>query len=153
MIAPSREKPAAPVTGMDGSSRAMLPPYRRLLLAACCATAPLVAVALLLGRPWWAASVIGGLAMSLAVGGLLHVLIGRAMGYFVAGLRGPASDTAHAGSLVQFAALVLLKFVLLAGVAWAIVSIHPLSLLVVLVGFLVGHAALIVTASRHLNQR
>ncbi len=131
----------------------MLPPLRPLVMAACYATAPLAAIALLLGKPWWAASVVAGLAMSAALGGLLHLLIGRAIGQFVEGLRGPAGDGEHAGPLLQFAALVLLKFVLLAGIAWAIASIHALNMLVVLVGFLVGHFALIVTASRHLKQR
>jgi hypothetical protein len=48
---------------------------------------------------------------------------------------------------------VLLKFLLLAGIAWAIVSIHPLNLLIVLAAFLVGHTAIIVAAARHLKQR
>jgi hypothetical protein len=131
----------------------MLPSYRRLLTAACYATAPFIALFLILGKPWWAASMMAGLAMSAAVGGLLHVLIGRAMGYFVAGLRGPASGAPQAGSMLQFGALVLLKFLLLAGIAWAIVSIHGLNLMVVLAGFLVGHTAIIIAASRHLKQR
>lgn len=142
------------MTPANNSVQILLPEYGRLLKAAFFAVAPLVALSLLAGKPWWAVSLLAGCAISAAVGGALHLLIGRAMGYFVAAQRGGANaQQANPGSVLQFAALLLGKFVVIAGIAWAIASVHALNLLVVLAGFLVAHVALIVTATRFLKRQ
>lgn len=153
MIVPSHSQPPTSATPADSPAKILLPGYGHLIRAALLSVAPLVALSLLGGRVWWAISLLAGCAISAAVGGVLHLLIGRAMGYFVASLRGPADAQANPASLLQFAALLLLKFVVIAGVAWAIVSVHSLNLLVVLAGFLVAHAAIIVTATRFLKRQ
>jgi hypothetical protein len=129
-----------------------LPQFKRLLSAASFVSAPLVAVALLFGKPWTAASLVAGAAISLAVCGLLHLFVTRIMPFLVAGLNGRIDRNAGNGAVMQFAALIVVKFLVLGLIGYAIINFHEVSLPAVLVGFVLAQAAIIVTVSRHLNR-
>ena len=141
----------SPLKSSETEAATPLPQFKRLFSAASFVSAPLVAVALLFGKPWTAASLVAGAAISLAVCGLLHLFVTRIMPFLVAGLSGRIDRSAGNGAVVQFAALIVVKFLVLGLVGYAIINFHEVFLPAVLVGFVLAQAAIIVTVSRHLN--
>lgn len=134
-------------------NKALLPPYSLLLRASIFAILPLIAASLLAGKAWWAISLLAGWALGTAVGGLLHIVVGHAVNLLMASRSNAASPSADAASKVQFIAMVMAKFLIVVGLAWAIVSVHGINLLIMLAGFLVCHIATIVAANRFMKSR
>ena len=115
--------------------------------------APLVAVALLFGKPWTAVSLLAGMTISLTACGLLHLFVTRIMPFLVAGLHGQTDQSAASGAVAQFGALLAIKFLALGLIGYAILNFHEVYLPGVLVGFALAQAAIVVTVARHLNTR
>ncbi len=145
------KKPAVPLSAPEQA--APLPVFRRLLSAAMLVCAPLMAVALLFGKPWTAASLLAGMIISLTVCGLLHLFVTRIMPFLVAGLHGQAAQSASSGAVAQFGALLAIKFLVLGFIGYAILNFHEVYLPAVLAGFALAQAAIVVTVARHLNTR
>ena len=128
-----------------------LPGFNLLFSAAALITAPLVAVALIAGKPWTAGSLVAGMTISLIVCGLLHLFVTRIMPLLVVGLQGPGSVIARNGVVTQFVALVAVKFLVLGLIGYAIINFPEVYVPAVLVGFALAQAAIVVTVSRYLK--
>lgn len=152
MITPVLENKSKPRLSSPEQA-ASLPRFSRLFSAAVLVSAPLAAVALLAGKPWTATSLIAGMAISLTACGLLHLFVTRIMPFLVAGLQGQTDRSAGNGAVAQFGALVLVKFLALGLVGYAILNFHEVNLPAVLVGFALAQIAIVVTVARHLGTR
>jgi hypothetical protein len=130
---------------------AALPHFDRLLSAAALVSAPLVAVALIVGKPWTAGSLLAGMVISLTVCGLLHLFVLRIMPFLVAGLQGRMDESVKNGAVVQFVAMIAVKFLILGLIGYAIINFHQVFLPAVLVGFALAQTAIVFTVSRHLK--
>ena len=145
------KKPEAPLPFSVPDPAASLPRFSRLLSAAMLVSAPLAGLALLFGKPWTAASLAAGAVISLTACGLLHLFVTRIMPFLVAGLSGQADRSAGNGAVAQFGMLVLVKFLVLGLIGYAIINFHEVYLPGVLVGFALAQTAIVVTVARHLN--
>lgn len=125
---------------------AALPSFRTLMGAACAAGALPVAVLLLAGRAWPAFSVALGVGMSLGVCGLLFLFVERVMPVVFGAARGGA-----AGSQPQFLLLLGAKLVFIALVGAAFLTLHSVNPIAVIVGFVLGQGAIVVSAIRFRN--
>ncbi len=153
MIAPAREDVSAPAATQANPKPAPLPDFRRLAAAAGWINAPLLAVFLLGGKPWLAGSVLVGLALSLSVCGFLYLFVAVGMNYITAGLGGRGSAAGKNGALGQFVLLLPVKFLILAGIGWALLTLHGIHYGAVLAGFALAQAAIVFTATRHFQKR
>ena len=142
----------APLKSIGTEAATPLPKFTRLFSAAALVIAPLAAVALLFGKPWTAASLVAGMAISLTVCGLLHLFVTRMMPFLTAGLQGQANPSAASAAVAQFFGLVAVKFLILGLIGYAIINFHEVFLPAVLVGFALAQAAIVVTVSRHLHR-
>lgn len=152
MIAPPRQK----TTKVDAPApaetpRASLPGFGRLASVACWTCAPLLAIFLVKGWVWSSLSLVVGLVLSLTVCSMLYLFVARGMDYLVA--RGQGGAAEKNGSVLSFAVLLPLKFVLVGLIGWALLTLHSINYLVVLIGFMLAQTAITVTAARHFKKR
>ncbi len=122
---------------------AALPSFRALAGSACTAGALPAAVLLLLGQVWLAVSVALGVGMSLGVCGLLFLFVERIMPTVFGAARGSA-----AGAQPQFLLLLGVKLALIALVGAAFLTLRSVNPVAVLVGFVLGQGAIVVSAIR-----
>lgn len=152
MIAPAPEKPV--VTALAVPERpSPLPVFQRLVIAAAFVNGPLIALALIFGRPWLAGSLTAGVAISLATCGLLHAFVVKIMPLFVAGLQGQSARGANPAAVMQFVALIIVKFLALGLAGYAILNYHQINLVGVALGFALAQTAIVVTVARHRTPR
>lgn len=152
MIAPS-PPPTTSDLPVSRPSPVLLPSFRRLLSVAGMVNLPVLAVLLLMGHLKLAYSEAAGFVVSVLVCGLLYLLVGRGMAYYVGSLGGRGSAAPTAAATAQMAGLLLAKFLVLGLAAYAVISLHGISLPAVLGGFLITHAAIVITATRHLKEQ
>jgi len=129
-------------------SSTALPGFDRLAGAACTLGALPVALLLLTGRLWPAVSVALGVGISLGVCGLLFLFVERAMPVFFGAARGHAGTLATQGSQLQFFFLLGAKLAFIALVGAAFLTLRHVNLSAVIVGFVLGQAAIVVSAIR-----
>jgi len=143
---------AATITASDESapakSSAALPSFDRLAGAACALGTFPVALLLLTGRLWLALSVALGVGISLGVCGLLFLFVERAMPVFFGSARGQAGMLAAQGSQLQFLFLLGAKLVFIALVGAAFLTLRHINPVAVIIGFMVGQTAVVVSAIR-----
>jgi len=139
-------EPAPLETLSPHSASAALPGFNRLASSACWAGLLPIAL-LLLGRQIaLAGSVALGVAVSLGVCGLLFLFVERVMPVLVGSARSNMGMV-H-GSQVQFLLLLGAKLVFISLVGAAFLTLHPISPVAVLVGFLVGQSTMVLQAVR-----
>ena len=134
------DAPAKPV--------AALPGFGRLAGAACTLGALPIALLLLTGRLWLAVSVALGVGISLGVCGLLFLFVERAMPVFFGSVRGQAGTLATQGTQLQFFFLLGAKLVFIALVGAAFLTLHRVNPVAVIVGFVLGQTAIVLSAIR-----
>lgn len=140
----SKPAPVLPETKPPGRRpSAALPGFRALAGSACAAGALPVAVLLLLGRVWPAVSVALGVGMSLGVCGLLFLFVERIMPTVFGAARGSA-----AGAQPQFLLLLGAKLAFIALVGATFLTLHSISPVAVIAGFVLGQGAIVVSAIR-----
>lgn len=138
----------APAESAPTRSSAALPSFDRLAGAACALGALPVALLLLTGRLWLGLSVTLGVGVSLGVCGLLFLFVERAMPVFFGSARGQAGKLAVQGSQLQFLLLLVAKLVFIALVGAAFLSLRHIAPLAVIVGFVLGQTAIVLSAIR-----
>ncbi len=144
-IAPSE---AAPAENAPAKPSAALPGFNRLAGAACSLGALPVALLLLTGRLWLGVSVALGVGISLGVCGLLFLFVERAMPVFFGSVRGRAGSLATQGTQLQFFFLLGAKLLFIALVGAAFLTLHRVNPVAVLVGFVLGQSAIVLSAIR-----
>ena len=128
------------------TSSAALPRFGRLTGVACLVGLVPAAGLMIAGRATLAGSVLLGVGMSLGVCGLLFLFVERVMPM----LAGRASSSMSAqGSQLQFLLLLGAKLAFIALVGAAFLTLHHVNSIAVLVGFLLGQTAIIVSALRY----
>jgi len=129
-------------------SSTALPGFDRLAGAACTLGALPVALLLLTGRLWPAVSVVLGVGISLGVCGLLFLFVERVMPVFFGSVRGQAGTLATQGTQLQFFFLLGAKLLFIALVGAAFLTLHHVNPVAVLVGFVLGQSAIVLSAIR-----
>lgn len=138
----------APAESAPAKSSAALPSFDRLAGAACALGALPVALLLLTGRLWLGLSVALGVGISLGVCGLLFLFVERAMPVFFGSARGSAGPLATQGTQLQFFFLLGAKLVFIALVGAAFLTLRHIVPVAVIVGFVLGQTAIVVSAIR-----
>ncbi len=138
---PAENAPAKPSTALPG--------FDRLAGAACTFGALPVALLLLTGRVWLAVSVALGVVISLGVCGLLFLFVERAMPVFFGSVRGQAGTLATQGTQLQFFFLLGAKLVFIALVGAAFLTLRHVNPVAVIIGFVLGQSAIVVSAIRY----
>ena len=127
---------------------AALPGFDRLAGAACTLGALPIALLLLTGRLWLGVSVALGVGISLGVCGLLFLFVERAMPVFFGSARGQVGTLATRGTQLQFFFLLGAKLLFIALVGAAFLTLHRVNPVAVLVGFVLGQSAIVLSAIR-----
>lgn len=140
---------AVPVQEGSPKISQALPGFSRLAGSACALGGLPVGLLLLLGSLWPAVSVALGVGISLGVCGLLFLFIERAMPLFFGAVRGSGSASAAQGPQLQFLVLLAAKLGFIALVGAAFLTLHRVNPVVVLVGFVLGQSAIVLSAIRH----
>ena len=133
----------------SAESSAALPRFSRMAAAACMAGALPVALLLLTGRGWLAVSVALGVAISLGVCGLLFLFVERVMPVLFDSVRGRAGALATQGTQLQFFFLLGAKLVFVALVGAAFLTLRHVNPVAVITGFVLGQAAIVLSALRY----
>lgn len=137
---------------MASSSENALPSFARMARIAGIAISPFVALCLIGGKVWLALSLMAGVVLSLAVCGMLYLFVNLGMASMVAGLQ-ERSAADRSAQTMQFILALFAKFLVLAGVGYAVMTLHSISLPAILTGFIVAQTAIVLTATRHWNSR
>ncbi len=124
-----------------------LPGFDRLAGSACTLGTLPIALLLLTGRLWLAFSVALGVGISLGVCGLLFLFVERAMP-MIFGARGHAGTLSTQGTQLQFFFLLGAKLVFIALVGAAFLTLHHVNPVAVLIGFVLGQTAIVMSAIR-----
>lgn len=132
---------------------ASLPGFRRLAGAACTVGALPIALLLLTGRIWPAVSVAVGVGISLGVCGLLFLFVERVMPILFDVVRGGAGAAAAQGSQVQFLLLLGAKLAFIALVGAAFLTLRHINPIAVIIGFVLGQSAIVLSAIRFRNTK
>jgi len=123
-----------------------LPGFNRLASGACWAGLLPISL-LLLGRQIaLAGSVALGVAVSLGVCGLLFLFVERIMPVLIGSAR--SNPGLAQGSQVQFLLLLGAKLTFITLIGAAFLTLHPISPVAVLAGFLVGQSTMVLQAVR-----
>ena len=85
-------------------------------------------------------SVLAGAGISLFIGVMLLFLVGRLFGQFI------SVKDASGMAQFQFAAFMVAKFVLTAGLCVVLLSIKGIAIFGVMIGLLIGQTAIVITA-------
>ena len=136
------------VESTPAASSAALPGFARLAQAACLAGAFPIALSLLTGRLWLGVSVALGVGISLGVCGLLFLFVERAMPMIFGSARGHAGTLATQGTQIQFFLLLGAKLVFIALVSAIFLTLRHINPVAVIVGFVLGQAAIVISAIR-----
>lgn len=147
MITTRPSKPLSAEEALPKASTA-LPGFRRLAGAACTVGALPIALLLLTSRLWLAISVLLGVGISLGVCGLLFLFVERVMPVFFGAARGGSGAAAAQGSQFQFLLLLGAKLAFIALVGAAFLALHRVSPIAVLIGFVLGQSAIVLSAIR-----
>lgn len=143
-------------TSQDDSSplgpSSPLPRFSRFIPVVAIVNAPLVAWFLLAGKLWSVGSVFAGVAISLAACGLLHLFVARIMPFLIAGLSGRGRNLDQ-GTLMQFIALVGVKFLAIGLLGYLILNFREVNLPAVLIGFAMTQTAIVAIVARHYRTR
>lgn len=137
-----------PIQTAPAKAPAALPRFDRMAGAACALGALPVALLLLTSHLWLGVSVALGVAISLGVCGLLFLFVERAMPVFFGSVRGQAGTLATQGTQLQFFFLLGAKLVFIALVGAAFLTLHRVNPIAVIIGFLLGQSAIVVSAIR-----
>ena len=130
------------------SPNAALPGFARLAGTACMAGALPIALSLLTGRLWLGISVALGVGISLGVCGLLFLFVERAMPMIFGAARGHTGTLATTGTQIQFFLLLGAKLLFIALVSAVFLTLRHINPVAVIVGFVLGQAAIVVSAIR-----
>ena len=159
MISFSRRAPSAPQpesvsigsqsapTGDHGPA-AHLPRYRDILSSAALAVSPLFAVSLILMRIGWAEGLIGGTIIAMVVAGMLHVMMTQVLPLMIALGTGQPAGAGKNAAVLQFAALLIVKFLVLIAVGFVVLNTRSVNLAAVLVGFVASQAGILLRVAR-----
>jgi Flp pilus assembly protein TadB len=121
-----------------------IPSLRAIGFAACSGVAFPLALSLLFGKLWIALSLLAGGVLSFAVCGMLFVFVEKIMPVAMRGLLGGAAGAGAKVSLVPFYGVALLKFVVIALLAWAIFACPRIGPLGVVAGFVVAQVSIVI---------
>lgn len=138
----------APSESAPAESSAALPSFDRLAGAACALGMVPVALLLLTARTWLGVSVALGVGISIGVCGLLFLFVERAMPAFFGSTRGQAGSLATQGTQLQFLFLLGAKLAFIALVGAAFLTLHRVDPVAVITGFVLGQAAIVLSAIR-----
>lgn len=131
-----------------GKSSPALPGFEKLAGAACTVGALPVGLLLLTGRLWLAVSVALGAGISLGVCGLLFLFVERAMPLVFGAARGQTGTFSTQGTHLQFFFLLGAKLAFIALVGATFLTLRHVNPVAVLIGFMLGQTAIVVSAIR-----
>jgi hypothetical protein len=129
--------------------RPPLPRFGQLAIAAAYAVAPLIGLSLIFAKTKFAISLAGGYAISMAVAGVLYMLVEISVKQLAGSLHGPKDTVGQSAATVKFVALLLGKFLGIALVTFLVFLIPGIKVFGVAIGLVIAQAAVIIAAAKY----
>ncbi len=135
-------------TNTEAVPSAALPKFPQMAGVCSIASALPVGLLLILGKIWLAVSVALGAGISLGICGLLFLFIERVMPQFFQTTRSRGGAASAQGAQLQFLLLLSAKLAFIALVGAAFLTLHQIQPVAVLVGFVLGQSAIVLSVIR-----